>query len=156
MAQPRKKGRVSSTKSSRQRRLLLTLILCVLLITFGSILARVGYEHWRTFGIDEIPYQYRVVPTSNVGFALGTGDLAFGKVTFGGGGTRTVRFASSRPLIAVFDVDDVRIAATPNPARLTPDAPMIVSFNLEVPLTADVGNYTGIIRVTYLRPLPWE
>lgn len=142
--------------SDRQRRILLALIAIALLIGVGSLVGRIAYERWRVVEVDTIPYQYKVVATPNIGFALGTGDLAFGKVTFGGGGSRTVRFSTERPVTAVFISDDPYITARPSKVALTPGEERVVSFNLDVPLDAQIGNFTGVITVTYLRPLPWE
>lgn len=140
----------------RQRRVLLVLLAIVLIVGVGSLVGRIAYERWRVVEVDAIPYQYKVIPTPNIGFALGTGDLAFGKVTFGGGGSRTVRFTADRPVIAVFTSDDPYITARPPKVALAPGEETPVSFNLDVPLDAQVGNFTGTITVTYLRPLPWD
>ncbi len=156
----RRKSAVSASArpigADRQRRILLALLAIVLLVGVGSFVGRIAYERWRVVEVDTIPYQYKVIATPNIGFALGTGDLAFGKVTFGGGGSRTVRFSAQQPVTAVFVSDDPYISARPPKVALVPGEEVAVSFNLDVPLDAQVGNFTGVITVLYLRPLPWE
>jgi len=141
------------------RRRVIIVAALALVILFGVIAARVAFEEWRTIATTSVTVRFEVTTEYRIGFALGTGDIAFGKVNPGGGGSRKATLAAAEPAIAVIrlpsDLAEM-IRVDQNLVRLDPGTPVDVTFDLAVPEDARPGNYTGEITVTYLRRLPWE
>ena len=153
------KSAVTALSSTRHQRVLIIIAFAALLLLFGSYAARVAYEEWRVLGSTSVDVRYQVVVDPHIGFALGTGEITFGKVNQGGGGSRKATMLAEEPAFAVFTLSPQiasDITVTPNPLVLDAGMPANVTFDLSIPWDAAPGNRTGTVYITYYRRLPWE
>ena len=62
------------------RRRVIIVAALALVILFGVIAARVAFEEWRTIATTSVTVRFEVTTEYRIGFALGTGDIAFGRM----------------------------------------------------------------------------
>lgn len=103
--------------------------------------------------------EFSVVDGNHVGFNLNTSALIFGRVPRGGGSEKRTTLVSQIPTVAKIRIDPVELSNMIIPSSnnvYVNESGTQVTFVLDVPLNATVGNYTGMVTIVYLRKMPWN
>jgi len=166
MKKPNKKHKTSNKKdinwkNSKSVRFALIIIL---LISIGVLFGAVGYTVYKWNGYSK--YQSKIISvhyvntsvqivSSGIGMNGDTDSLKFGKVTSGSGGERALHLNSTQKAVVNVTItgDMARfLSVDKNEFIIESNTNDKILFRLEIPENAEIGNYTGVIQVVFLKP----
>jgi len=140
------------------------ILVVILILSIGILFGTIGYtmykwsEHSKfQSGIIAVRYvdtSVQIVPYG-VGINGDTDSLKFGKVPFGGGGERALYLnITQEAVVNITITGDMAkfMSVNKNEFIIQPNKRDEVVFYLDVPEGAVTGNYTGLIRVLFLKP----
>ncbi|MDD9952897.1 MAG: hypothetical protein OXR66_01010 [Candidatus Woesearchaeota archaeon] len=128
-------------------------ILLVFALALGVLAAKLLFTHWYVLDQYEIPVQFKVVAGPHIGFDVNNSLLIFGKIPQGGSGSRSATLAASVRATAVIQSDVPWLEPSVDKVALLPHQEENIGFTVRVPGNATPGNYTGSVRITYVRRL---
>lgn len=130
-------------------------ILLILIFAFTTIgVVSIAYNTLTTIGIRDIEMDAKV--GDRVGIAVDSDKLVFGMIFPGGSGSKRVVISNEHDFpIAVRFVPIGQLkeytSASENPALLQTGETKEISITVQMPADMPYGNYTGIMRVVFLK-----
>ncbi|MBU1202257.1 MAG: hypothetical protein KJ583_00990 [Nanoarchaeota archaeon] len=138
-----------------KKKSLILLLVIILLFTIG--ITSFIYSSYKVFDVKTLMVDVTVrEENKTLGFNVDTDAIHFGELPRNTGGGRTIHINNTYGKEA-FIVIKMRgemsewITITPNNFVLEPDERRDITFKIEIPKNASIGNHTGFVNIQFLR-----